>query len=59
MKRIMNLEEYKQSRVYAQNDEIFEEIEGNIKIFEKELDKFISQKELMPKFIKYDEQNRA
>jgi hypothetical protein len=59
MEKMVSSEEYKESRVFMRQPDIFDEIKGNVRIFKKELNKFITEKELMPKFIKYDEQNRT
>jgi len=59
MKRILYLSDYKESRSYIKNSDIFDEIEGNLKIFEKDLEKYITSRKLMSRLIKYDEENRA
>lgn len=58
MKQVLKSKDYLKSRVFPEYENIFDELEGNVKVFEKELSKFIKEQQLTQRLLKYDEENR-
>lgn len=58
MRRALEARDYCESRVFPRFEGVHEELDGNIKVFEKELGRFLETKTLVSRLIKYDEENR-